>query len=331
VLILSFGPDDAARCRFSVSPLWETASAVRVLTSRRLQAYHLPWLDGVRPRLAGLDLTPLLTLMPRRGYTPDFLSPVPAGPQTTAADQLEQIRTTSPGQVAYEISRSLTDRAGEPVQARAAGLLADPLQARQLLADLLGQCWRLLVADDWPRLKDLLDADIAYQTRRLGERGLQRLFAELHSNVSWAAGAVHIKSAVDQALDLGGRGLVLMPSIFVWPDVIAVLDPPWQPTLVYPARGIGELWHPTRNPHGDALARLLGATRATLLSSLAAPSSTTALARRHHLSPAAVSEHVVALHAARLVSRERRGRSVLYRQTRLGAELARTPSARTRR
>ena len=59
---LTFGPDDAARCRFAVSPLWETASAVRVLKSKQRHAYHLPWLDAVRPQLEQLDLAPLLTL-----------------------------------------------------------------------------------------------------------------------------------------------------------------------------------------------------------------------------------------------------------------------------
>ena len=328
---LAFGPDDAARCRFAVSPLWETTSAVRVVKSKQRQAYHLPWLDAVRPQLEQLDLAPLLTLMPRRGYTPDFLSPVPEGPQTTAEDQLGRIRATPPSQVSVEIARSFADRGGEPVHSGVADLLADAVQAREVIADLLGECWRLLIADHWPRLKDILDADIAYQTRRLGEHGLQRLFAELHPLVDWVDGAVHLQSSFDAQSDLAGRGLVLMPSVFIWPDVIAVLEPPWQPTLVYPARGIGELWYPTAAPNGDALARLLGATRATLLTSLAAPASTTALARRHRLSPAAVSEHVAALHAARLLSRERRGRSVLYRQTRLGAELARSPAARTRR
>ena len=48
-------------------------------------------------------------------------------------------------------------------------------------------------------------------------------------------------------------------------------------TVVYPARGIAELWSaPAAAPH--ALAAVLGATRAALLTDLAAPSTTTALA-----------------------------------------------------
>ena len=44
--------------------------------------------------------------------------------------------------------------------------------------------------------------------------------------------------------DLDGEGLVLMPSAFKWDQVVTVIDPPWQPTLIYPARGIGNLWQP---------------------------------------------------------------------------------------
>ena len=61
-----------------------------------------------------------------------------------------------------------------------------------------------------------------------------------------------------------------MPSAYAWPVVAAIVDGPWQPTLVYPARGVAELWAvPTPPPR--ALARLLGQTRALLLVSLEPP------------------------------------------------------------
>ena len=78
-LALVFGHDDAARVRFAISPLWETMAAVRVLLEPQRHAYHLPWLDSVRADLDRLELWPLLVLSPRRGWTPDFLSPAPGG------------------------------------------------------------------------------------------------------------------------------------------------------------------------------------------------------------------------------------------------------------
>jgi len=117
-LVLVFGRDDPARVRFAVSPLWETVTALRVLREPHRRSYHLPWLDLVRPDLDRLDLWPLLVLSPHAGWTPDFLTPAPAGPGTDIADQLAQVRATAPQQVAREVHRSLTERSGKPAPAR---------------------------------------------------------------------------------------------------------------------------------------------------------------------------------------------------------------------
>jgi len=232
-LALVFGRDDPARVRFAVSPLWETTAALRVLREPRRRRYHLPWLDLVRPDLDRLDLSPLMVLSPHTGWTPDFLTPAPAGPGTDIADQLAQIRATAPHQVALEVRRSLTERSGEPAPEAAWRLLDDPVATRGVLADLLEQCWQLLIAPHWPRLRDLLQADVRYRTQRLGDYGLEHM-----------------------------------------------------------------------------------------LESLAEPASTHTLARRHGLAPSTVSEHLAALHGARLVTRQRHRHDVLYQQAPLGAELA---------
>ena len=254
-LVLVFGRDDPARVRFAISPLGETMSAVRVLLEPRRHRYHLPWLDSVRPDLDRLDLWPLLAVSPNRGWTPDFLSPAPAGPATDIADQLAQVRATAPAQVAREVERSLTQRSGEPAPEAARRLLDDPVATRAVLADLLEQCWRLLVAPHWPRLRDLLQADMQYRTQMLGDYGLERVLADLHPQARWTGRAIVIDRPVAERHRLAGAGLLLMPSVFVWPSLIAVIDPPARPALVYPARGIAELWQPARTRHSDALAR----------------------------------------------------------------------------
>jgi len=320
-VVLVFGRDDPARVRFAVSPLWETMAAVRVLLEPQRRAYHLPWLDAVRPDLDRLDLWPLLVLSPRSGWTPDFLSPAPAGPGTDIADQLAQVRATPPEQVAREVNRSLTERAGDAAPKAGWRLLDDPLATRTLLADLLEQCWQLLIAPHWPRLRDLLQADVQYQTQRLGDYGLERVLSELHPHARWTGHSLIIDAAATERRQLQGAGLLLMPSVFAWPRLVTVTDPPARPTLVYAARGIAELWQPAPTGHSDALGRLLGQTRAALLESLAEPASTDTLARRHELAPSTVSEHLTVLHHARLITRRRHRHTVLYQQTPLGTEL----------
>jgi DNA-binding MarR family transcriptional regulator len=325
-LELVFGRDDPARVRFAVSPLWETMSALRVLLEPHRHGYHLPWLDTVRPGLDRLELWPLLALSPRSGWTPDFLSPAPAGPATDIADQLAQVRATPPDRVAREVKRSLTQRTGGPPPAQAWRLLDDAVATRDLVADLLEQCWQLLIAPHWPRLRDLLQADLRYRAELLGDYGLDRVLADLDPRARWTGRAIVVDSASTERRRLAGAGLIIMPSVFVWPDVTAMIDPPAQPALIYPARGIAELWQPARTAHSDALAALLGRTRAALLESLAEPASTHTLALRHNLAPSTVSQHLVALHQARLVTRRRHRHTVIYQQAPLGAELARAHS-----
>ena len=321
-LVLVFGRDDPARVRFAISPLWETMTALRVLLEPQRRAYHLPWLDSVRPDLERLELWPLLVLSPRTGWTPDFLTPAPAGPRTDVTDQLAKVRATPPEQVAQEVERSLTERSGAPVPEAAWRLLDDPLATRTTLAGLLEQCWQLLIAPHWPRLRDLLQADVLYRTQMQGDYGLERVLSELHPHARWTGRSLLIDAPTTEQRQLQGDGLLLMPSVFIWPGLAAVIDPPARPTLVYPARGIAELWQPAATAHAQALSRLLGQTRSALLQSLAEPASTHTLARRHELAPSTVSEHLTILHHARLITRKRHRHAVLYQQTPLGAELA---------
>jgi DNA-binding transcriptional ArsR family regulator len=329
VQTIVFGSLDAGRCRFAMSPVWETANAVRTIATPESRAYHLPWFDAVRAELETVDIAPLLWVMPFQGYTPDFISPIPTGPYDKFEDELARLKRTPLKQVAAEIERSFDERAGQRIPAAARSALADPRRARTLIADLLAECWRLLVEPHWPRLGDILAADIAHQTRRLGDRGLQALLPELNPKLHWRNARLEIDTRIDGSMELGGAGLVLMPSVFIWPMVVWT-DPPSQPTLVYPARGIAELWRPNETPRTEALGRLLGRTRALLLASLNEPASTTALARRHQLSPGTVSEHLSTLREAGLVVAVRRGHDVSYGQTRLGAQLAgqRAPAQR---
>jgi hypothetical protein len=326
-VVLSFGRDDPARVRFVTSPLWETMAAVRVLLEPDRHGYHLPWLDAVRPDLEGLELWPLLMVSPRRGWTPDFLSPTPAGPATDISEQLAQVRATPLAQVAAEVEHSLTDRSGQAVPEDAWRLLDDPAATRARLADLLEECWRLLIAPHWPRLRGLLQGDVLYRTQLLADYGLERVLDDLHPEARWTGRDLVIEAPSAERHRLAGAGLMLMPSVFIWPGKAAVYEPPARPAFIYPARGIAELWQPARTRHSEVLAGLLGRTRAALLESLAEPASTQTLAGRHGVAASTVSGHLAALHAAGLLTRRRYRHTVVYQQSPLGTQLAQ-PSPR---
>lgn len=319
---LRFGEDDLLRCRFAVSPLWETQEAVRTLKRPDRLGYHAPWLRRIRAAAAGLDLAPLWLLMPRRGHSPDWLGPPPIGPAATFEEEIAAVRACDPQAAREDTARSLACTPGALESARGRAWLADPARMVQELADLLEEAWRVLVEPDWLRLRSLLEADVAYHSRRLAEVGLGRLLPELDPRLSWNGRTLTLALHTEYARDLGGQGLVLMPSAFSWPDVVTGFEPPWQPALVYPARALAGLWTgpATRTP--ETLVRLLGRNRATVLTALTEPATTSTLAHRLGLAPSSVSAHLTTLRDAGLLTARRYGHQVLYERTPLGMALA---------
>ena len=73
----------------------------------------------------------------------------------------------------------------------------------------------------------------------------------------------------------------------------------------------------------DALVRLVGARRASLLGRLSSPTSTTALVSATGWSAGSVSEHLSVLADVGLVAKRRAGRTILYWRTELGERLLR--------
>lgn len=319
---LHFDEDDFLRCRFVVSPVWETQEAVRTLRRPDRHGYHAPWLRRMRAVADGLDLTPLWLLMPRRGHTPDWLVPPPSGPAASIEEELAVLRAVDPETARADTARSLADTPGALESATGRAWLADPARLVRELTDALEAAWQVLVAPDWPRLRSLLEADIAFHSRRLAEVGLGGLLPEIHRRCGWRSGTLTVQSAGVHERRLGGLGLVLMPSVFTWPDLISSFDPPARPTLVYPARGIGGLWTDPAATAPDTLVRLLGRGRAAVLTALTDPATTTALAHRLRLAPSSVSAHLTALRDAGLLTSRRYGHQVLYERTPLGIALA---------
>jgi DNA-binding transcriptional ArsR family regulator len=269
-------------------------------------ALHLPWIERVRGHLSDLPLGVALALVPPDGYIPDFLTPPPAGPTADIADELAQVRATPRAQV----RRELGHMSGRPPRVPSVAGLVDALQAY----------WDRAIAPDWPRIRAFLQADIQHQARLLADHGPGRLFDALHTTTRWHGDHLTVDMVFDGEVDLAGRGLLLVPSAFLWERPFTIINQPWQPTLLYPARGIWTLWDEPGGGAG-ALGLLMGATRAAILAACATPASTTDLARRLALTPGGVSQHLKVLRAAGLVSAERAGREVLYARSSAGEAL----------
>lgn len=323
---LGFAAADMARCRFAYSPMFETLAAVRIATGLEgpgAGPHHRRWLQEAKPRLRGLDLRPITLLQPRRGYTPDFLSPPPLAPFTDFETELTRVAATPAPVVRREIEMSLLETQGAQASDLGRLLLGDPAEVLSLLTQLVRAAWQSLLAPVWPRVRAALEADVEYRSRRLAEGGLDQLFADLDPTLRWSGDTLVREPGGDEHVELAGQGVLLMPSVFKWDEAIVITQPPWQPTVAYRARGLADLWQQTNDSPDVALERLIGRTRATLLIGLDKPASTTSLARHHDLSPGTISEHIKVLRDAGLVVGERHRHEIRYRRTHLGSALTR--------
>jgi DNA-binding transcriptional ArsR family regulator len=299
--------------------VWELTTSVRLFRAPSTAALHLPWLDEVRGQLADFDLLPLLSLLPPDGYIPDFITPPPESPLMRIEDELATIAKTPARQVRKELEifkRQHGNRLPKAVEP----MMRNPQREVARLAETMAEYWDCAVAPHWPRILAMLSADLRYRATCLTEGGPADLFDGLHRTISFEGEWLHIDQAWQGTVELRGEGLLLVPTVFSWerPSVISI--EPWQPTLIYPARGVALLWESA--DAAPELSGLIGATRARILGVLDAPQSTTELAAQLDLTPGGVSQHLSVLAKAGLVVRRRERRVVLYARTELGDQLA---------
>jgi DNA-binding transcriptional ArsR family regulator len=310
VLTLDFLAEDLAQTRLACSPLWETIESLRMRQDPAAFAVHEQWVRASAQRLRGFDFSELLALVPPVGYIPDFLTPPPRTTLPRIEDELAELEATPAAQVRAD----LAERFG--ADARAPGhvgrWLAEPADARGHIVALLREYWERAVAPDWPRIRALHEAELESRARQQARKGTGQFLGDLHPAIAWRAGTLRVRGRRAGRVALGGRGLVVISSVFVWPLACSMVAPPWQPAIVYPPRGVGGLWAPEPRDGAVALEALLGRTRAAVLRRLAAPCTTTDLARDLDLSAGAVSLHLTVMHQAGLLVRRRAGRSVLY-------------------
>ncbi|MGH3192938.1 MAG: ArsR/SmtB family transcription factor [Streptosporangiaceae bacterium] len=216
-------------------------------------------------------------------------------------------------------------RAAEPAKEAASRPNGSAAAALARIASELAEFHERLIAPHWPRMRSVFEADIAYRGGMLAGGGARLLFGDLHPDLSWSAGVLTMRDAdigLAEGVELGPDGLVLVPSVFNWPEWSVSKATSTQTTLLYPARGAATVWESDLGLADlGAVEALLGAPRARLLGALRSPATTSALALRFGVTASAVSQHLAVLHRGGLVDRQRSGRSMLYQVSELGLGL----------
>ncbi len=333
LLVLELDVTDLAATRFAISPLCETLKAVQLLSRPDPALVNRPWVRWARaelerrplrlPRLWPLVVTDL-------PYWPEFLVPAPTGKSPGFNEELACLYATPDEPVRASLRRVFGDGQWPDT---AKDLFERPRESLAEIAAELSDCHDRLIVPHWEQIRSVLDADIAYHAGLLAGGGARSLFSDLHPGLRWTEGKLLMTDAEDgsdRQVTLGPDGLVLVPSVFTWPEWSVKNSTSTQTTLLYPARGVARVWDDLevldRSSSGRtgglaAVESLLGAPRARLLAALRSPATTSALAGRFGVTPGAISQHLAVLYRGGLVDRWRSGRTVLYQASELGLAL----------
>jgi hypothetical protein len=326
VLRIIFSGEDVARTRVApaADPVWELVLSLHLLQGRSKDPLMSGWRRNVyaalrRDGLAG-QMRLLLALNPPRGYFPDFLTPY-ASVEGLAAG-LDAVRSTPSTLLHHDLTVLAADNLLPP---GAAALARGETEVLRHLTDSMQRYLDVAVGPIWDRVQASVDADRARRARSLLDGGTAGLLEGLRPAMRWDGSSLEIRDyPATRELHLQGRGLLLVPSFFCARTPVALLDPALPPVLVYPVDRLGGPTvggPPAGTPLGfgrEALAALLGRTRAQVLEVVGDGCSNGEIARRLRISPAAASQHTTILRNAGLLVSRRDRNTVLHTLTPLG-------------
>ncbi|WP_433285264.1 ArsR/SmtB family transcription factor [Micromonospora sp. CA-244673] len=324
MLKVIFSREDILRTRVApaADPVWELVLSLHLLQGRGRDPLLTEWrrtvASGLRTDTTAERYRLLLALNPPRGYFPDFLTPYASKEGLDAG--LEAIRGTPADLLRRDLTRLAEENA---LPASASALARGEPEVLSHLTDAMVRYQSLAVTPYWSRIQAAVEADRARRARAMLDGGTEGLLASLRPNMRWADGVLEVLDYPDsRELHLDGRGLLLVPSFFCARTPVALLDPSLPPVLVYPVDRLGGLM-PEPGSDADAaqreaLAALLGRTRAAVLEAADEGCTTGEVARRLRISAAAASQHTTVLRNAGLLVSHRDRNTVLHTLTPLG-------------
>jgi DNA-binding transcriptional ArsR family regulator len=211
------------------------------------------------------------------------------------------------------------DGSGAPLDA------ALPLEA----ADALREFYRGALLPHWSSITWLLGLDRDVRNRVIANGGVEQLLLSLDPRMRWSSPTLRTAGPGDSEIRLPGRGLLLVPSLFLAERPAMFIDSQHRdvpPVLVYPTPfdvpAASTLWRRIRSDN-EALHALIGRTRAAMMRALEGGSNTSDLGRAVGISAPAASQHTAVLRKAGLITTRRQQKSVLHTLTPLGTALLR--------
>lgn len=324
MLRIHFTADDVRHVRVArgPDPLWELSLSLHLLQNREAAVVFDPWRREVRAAIARAGLTRavrmLAVLNPCGGYYPDFLTPGQG--QEDLASGVDAVLSTPRADLRTQLERFARKR---PLPPWTRDLAAGDPRTLEHLGSAMLRYYEIAVAPYLGRIRGHVAADRAARGAAVLDSGFEGMLAGYSPWMDWGDRRLTAPYPVRADLHLAGRGLVLVPSFFCVRKPITLADRNLPPVVVHPV-DLPPGWLPRRDPAEtaeQALAELLGATRAAILDSLDSGRTTTELADLMRLSLSTVSRHTAVLREAGVVDSRRRAQSVVHTRTALGDAL----------
>src|ERR1700734_434054 len=283
MLRLHIGPDGLARTRFALTQLNVGATLLYHL-GRSPGAIEPYWRARAAEALGSgrLDLLAAITMRVNTRAAPDFIAPSPARYEVGLDDELHDIATTAPTRVAFEMSQVLDGPYpyADAYPTRSSSLVLDALERgertfAETVACQLQQLWQTVFAQGWPRIRDGLEADIAYRSTRIARDGYAEMFNTIDPGLTWRDGALHLARFND--FDVAADALILTPTPFGSHSVLCIDQPdaplPRPPFISYPSMSFiaGGSWPRHGAAESSRPATLLRDIQAFIDKSLANP------------------------------------------------------------
>lgn len=313
-------PGDIQAVRFGISPGHELAHAVRVLLRPEQYPLAWGWLKNVRDRLPGDAFGVLAHVIGADGYMPDFVTTTARwdlGPD----DELAALREAPLAGMRVDLGKMVVRSSGRRQEALRR-MQDDPARARAMIADAWAEVWEAAMAPVWPQLERILRSDIAVRSRTIATEGLAAMASGIHPQVSWGDGSVRVRlRRHSEDVDCRGGGLVLVPSVMSSWGCMVITEPPAQPTLFYPARGVTAGWAADAEDLVRALEALIGPVRAGILLTAHVPRTTSRVAAEAGIAVSTASHHLTVLRDAGLIVSTRDGARMMHLRAPLGEAL----------
>jgi DNA-binding transcriptional ArsR family regulator len=318
MITVRFSPEDLSNVRFAHSPMIELAISYFVLTHPQCRNIHPRWMDETQRAIYGVEFAYLQAIAGSQKFVPDFLTPTPNAIERSIEDEIQKMLQT-PDTVVRDNVQTLIECDGDSETRQ--HFLQYPREMLLCLVEDLRLYWERALQPHWAQMSSIVEGDILYRAKQLAISGTAKVFEEIHPNIRYVDNRLEVrKPNKDWEIDLAGRGMQLVPSIFPTQKLWWQFSPPYTPMLIYDARGVGQ-WKPEAPKRNESLELLIGAGRASVLIGLSEPATTTELAHRLFMTAGAVSQHLDKLGKAGLVEPRRSGKRVYYHLTKRGDKL----------